>query len=389
MNILNRPSAEPPRPLHAIHYQGQALSCRENETLLDALLRTGASIDFSCKSGVCRRCLVKVQEGTAPHRASRSLPDHLRSAGYVLACQCRPNGPLRLAPKSAADMLTACMLVQREPLRDGGCALWFEPATELAFAPGQAAELCGGPFTAPVRVRLAERDDAQGWVRADVHGAQALPLLPPSDVRVGDDPLFGASFELRGPYPQEPAGEMPPPPPDPALWRSLQDGLLVRRVLESFYRKVYADPLLQPFFERVSMDRVIGKQYSFLMHCMTGTDSYIGERPKNAHHWMVIPDTLFEHRQQLMAQAQREYGLTPDQCAGWTRLEEHFRADIVKFAPWPRRVGGDAIDTERYDTVTLDEATVCDHCGAEIAAHTTVRYHARLGQVGCARCARG
>lgn len=137
------------------------------------------------------------------------------------------------------------------------------------------------------------------------------------------------------------------------------------------------------------MDRVIGKQYSFLMHCMTGTDSYIGERPKNAHHWMVIPDTLFEHRQQLMAQAQREYGLTPDQCAGWTRLEEHFRADIVKFAPWPRRVGGDAIDTERYDTVTLDEATVCDHCGAEIAAHTTVRYHARLGQVGCARCARG
>ena len=380
---------DPSRPLHAIHYQGQALSCRENETLLDALLRTGASIDFSCRSGVCRRCMVKVQEGSAPHRASRSLPDHLRAAGYVLACQCRPDGPLRLAPKSAADMLTACMLVQREPLRDGGCALWFEPATELAFVPGQAAELCGGLFATPVRAQLAGRDDAQGWVRAEVHGAQALPLLPPSDVPVGDDPLFGAHFELRGPYLQEPASEMPLPPPNPALWQSLQDGLLVRRVLESFYQKVYADPQLAPFFERVSMDRAIGKQYAFLMLCMTGAEGYIGERPKNAHHWMVIPDALFEHRQQLMAQAQREQGLTPQQSAGWARYEEHFRADIVKFAPWPKRMGGEAIDTERYDSVTLDDGTVCDHCGAEIAARTTVRFHARLGQVACDRCARG
>ncbi|OGB16192.1 MAG: hypothetical protein A2W72_13620 [Burkholderiales bacterium RIFCSPLOWO2_12_67_14] len=304
--------------MHPIQYQGRPLRCRDNESLLDALVRTGVAIDFSCKSGVCRRCLVKVVDGAAPAEAARSLPPHLRSAGYVLACQCKPAGPLSLAPKSPADMLTPCMLVRREHGADGSSGLW-----------------------------------------------------------------------LRGPFPVEPEGEAPLPAPNLALWHLLDHGRLVRRVLEAFYQKVYADPLLQPFFERVSMERVIGKQYAFLMQCMTGDKVYIGERPKNAHHWMVIPDMLFEHRQRLMAQAQREQGLTPEQMAGWALYEEHFRADIVKHAPWPKRMGDQAIETERYDTVTLDEATVCDHCGAEIAANSTVRFHVRLGQVGCQRCERG
>ena len=369
--------------MHPIQYQGRSLRCRDNESLLDAFVRTGVAIDFSCKSGVCRRCLVKVLDGAAPAGAARSLPPHLQSAGYVLACQCKPAGPLSLAPKSPADMLTPCMLVRREHGADGSSILWFETATELAFTAGQPAQVFDGPFPAPVNVRLIGRDDTQGLIQAEV----AHDVLP--QAAFSDDALFGADFQLRGPFPVEPEGEAPLPAPDLALWHLLDHGRLVRRVLEVFYQKVYADPLLQPFFERVSMERVIGKQYAFLMQCMTGDNVYIGERPKNAHHWMVIPDTLFEHRQRLMAQAQREQGLTPEQMAGWARYEEPFRADIVKHAPWPKRMGDQAIETERYDTVTLDEATVCDHCGAEIAANSTVRFHVRLGQVGCQRCERG
>lgn len=363
-----------------IQYLGRSICCRDNESVLDAFVRAGVAIDFSCKSGVCRRCLVKVLGGTAPAEASRSLPPHLRSAGYVLACQCKPAGPLSLAPKSPADMLTPCMLVRREHRADGASILWFEAATELVFSVGQSAQAFGGPFPAPVNVILTGRDDTQGLIKA----LAVNDVLP--QAAFSDDALFGADFQLRGPFPAEPEGEAALPGPDLVLWHQLDHGRLVRRVLETFYQKVYADPLLQPFFERVSMERVIGKQYSFLMQCMTGDNVYIGERPKNAHHWMVIPEALFEHRQQLMAQAQREHGLSPDQMAGWARYEEHFRADIVKHAPWPRRMGDQVIDTERYDTITLDEATVCDHCGAEIAANSTVRFHVRLGQVGCQRC---
>lgn len=366
-----------------VQYLGRSIHCRDDESLLEALLRTGAAIDFSCKSGVCRRCMVKVLDGGASPEASRSLPTHLRSAGYVLACQCKPAAPLRLAPKSPADMLTQCMLVRREHRADGASILWFEAATELVFSVGQSAQVFDGPFPDPVNVVLSGRDDTQGLIKA----LAVNDVLP--QAAFADDALFGADFQLRGPFPVEPDSEALLPAPDPALWRLLDHGRLVRRVLEAFYQKVYADPLLQPFFERVSMDRVIGKQYSFLMQCMTGEHVYIGERPKNAHHWMVIPDALFEHRQQLMRQAQQEQGLTPEQMEGWARYEEHFRADIVKHAPWPRRMGDQVIDTERYDTITLDEATVCDHCGAEIAANSTVRFHVRLGQVGCPRCELG
>lgn len=372
--------------MQPIRYQGQTLFCRENESLLDTFLRTGAAIDFSCKSGACHRCIVKVLEGTAPSRARRSLPLHLRDAGYVLACQCKPTEPLHIAPKSPFDMLTACLLMGHEWLSDGACVLWLETSTDLEFAPGQMAELSGAPLPSPVVARLSGRDDAQGWVRAEI-GPQALPCAWRADG--SDDALFGASLQLRGPLPGEPKHEAPRPPPDPALWHLLDEGRLVRRVLEVFYEKVYADPQLRPFFERVSMERAIGKQYSFLEYCMTGADTYFGESPKNAHHWMVIPDALFAHRQGLMAQAQRELGLSPRQMTGWTRYEEHFRGDIVKAAPWPKRVGDLAIDTERYDSVTLDEGTVCDHCGDAIAAGSTVRFHVRLGQVGCERCARG
>lgn len=366
-----------------IQYQGRSIRCRENESLLDAFVRTGVAIDFSCKSGACHRCLVKVLEGTAPAEAAQHLPAHLQSTGYVLACQCKPCGPLRLASKSPADMQTQCMLVRREHQADGTSVLWFETATELAFTAGQLAQVFDGPFPAPVNIRLIGRDDTQGLLNAHM-APDALPLAAFSD-----DALFGGEFQLRGPFPLEPEGEALLPEPDLALWHLLENGRLVRRVLEAFYLKVYADPLLRPFFERVSMERVIGKQYSFLMQCMTGDNVYIGERPKNAHHWMVIPDTLFEHRQRLMAQTQREQRLTPEQMDGWSRFEEHFRADIVKHAPWARRMGEQVIETERYDTVTLDEATVCDHCGAEIAANSTVRFHVRLGQVGCQRCELG
>lgn len=365
-----------------VEHLGRSIHCREDESLLDALLRTGATIDFSCKSGVCRRCLVKVVDGTAPIEASGSLPPHLRSAGYVLACQCRPVAPLKLAPKSPADMLTQCMLLRCEHRADGASILWFETATELVFFPGQSAHVFDGPFTAPVHIVLTGRDDTQGLIKALVAN-DVLPWAACSDA------LFGVDFQLRGPFPVEPESEALRPPTDPALWHLLDEGRLVRQVLEAFYEKVYADPLLQPFFERVSKDRVIGKQYSFLRQCMTGDNVYIGERPKNAHHWMVIPDSLFDHRQRLMDQAQREHGLTPEQMAGWARYEEHFRADIVKYAPWSRRMGDQVVDTERYDTITLDNATVCDHCGAEIAANSTVRFHKRLGQVGCERCERG
>jgi truncated hemoglobin YjbI len=162
----------------------------------------------------------------------------------------------------------------------------------------------------------------------------------------------------------------------------------VRAVLEDFYAEVYLDPQLASFFGHVTIERSIDKQYSFLRHLMTGEPIYFGDRPRNAHHWMVIPTALFDYRQQLMLTTLQKHGLSPVQIARWSRLEQHFRADIVKDAAWPRQLDGVDLPLDTYARETLSEATLCDQCGAEIASGTEVLYHQRLGHVSCNACAK-
>lgn len=368
--------------MSTLHYQGRVVECRTSETVLDAFVRAGFDIAFSCKSGVCHRCMVKRIEGEIPPMAQAKLPTRLRQAGYLLACQCKPQQDMVLSPRSLEDMLTNCLLMQVDEQSDGNPILSFDTCTELSFVSGQAARLVGNGPAGDFELMLVGRDEQQGWIQARL---LLNGRLRPAWM-LNSEASFGAEFELRGPFPAEPSQEVVSLPPDPSLWRALGDGVSVRAVLEIFYRKVYADPLLRPYFERVTVDRVIGKQYSFLMQSITGEQTYIGERPRNSHHWMVIPDSVFDHRQKLMLDAQREYGLSDVLIERWSRYEEHYRPDIVKYTPWPRRIGDQVVDTERYESIALGEATVCDHCGQEVLAGAVVRYHVRLGLVGCSIC---
>lgn len=286
-----------------LRYGERAVTPLLGETVLNALLRAGIDIPFSCKAGACHSCLSRCTEGSIPERAQRGLAAHLLEKSYFLPCKCKAVNDMTIAPADAADLVSP--------------EVFDEPVAALV------------------------------------------------------------------------SSELPYPPADPEFWTELKDGKTVRRVLEDFYDRVYADPLLSPFFERVTKDRVTDKQYSFMKQCVTGEKVYFGDRPRNAHHWMIISDALFDHRQSLMLQALQAQHLSPEQIGRWVRIEEHFRPDMVKTEVWPRRVGGEDVFTEGFASETLMDATVCDHCGTEIAAGTTVAYHRRLGQVSCHVCASG
>jgi len=176
------------------------------------------------------------------------------------------------------------------------------------------------------------------------------------------------------------------PPPDPELWRALAEGTLLMEVLKDFYREVFADPWLGPFFKGVTRQRLVEKQFSFLRAVITGSRDYLGQRPRNAHHWMVVSDELFDYRLNIMRRHLQRHGLPEDMIARWHRFEEHYRTSVVKPAPRPRDVGGQLIDLEGFDEDVLDESTLCDGCGAPIERGTKVRYHRRLGNVMCPGC---
>jgi hypothetical protein len=58
--------------MHQIQYAGHTVQCKNNETILECLIRSGLNIDFSCKSGVCHRCMLKCTTGEIPEHATKN-----------------------------------------------------------------------------------------------------------------------------------------------------------------------------------------------------------------------------------------------------------------------------------------------------------------------------
>ncbi len=174
--------------------------------------------------------------------------------------------------------------------------------------------------------------------------------------------------------------------PNPALWAALDDGALLTHVLQDFYTQVYADERLAPFFEGIPKQRVIEKQFAFLREKLTGERLYFGDRPRNAHHWMVISNELFDHREALMERSLRKHGLAEHFVQAMRALDEVFRKQIVKSAPVGKKVRGVELPFEGYGEVELVVGILCDGCQGEIAAGEVVRYHNRTGRTFCAEC---
>lgn len=374
-----------------VQLDGVALTVRSKESLLDACLRSAIEMPFSCRAGSCHTCLLRCTEGVVPEKAQRGLRPDLRSLGYLLACQCEPVAPMTLVRPSQGDMVTSCQLLTSAGAGEAFRFIQFETTRLLTCQPGQHLLLVTDAEPAPIIEVTATHPEA--------HMVDALMHCPPggsfpSWLEAADG--FGHEFEVRGPVGGAGDGlagkadvpvESGPPAPDPALWTELGNGSIVRAVLEDFYGQVYKDRVLAPFFQKVTLDRSIDKQYSFLKQLLTGERVYFGDRPRNAHHWMVISNELFDYRQAVMVRTLEKHGLSPPQIARWTRVELHYRRDIVKSAAWPRHVNGVDLPLDGYADETLSAGTLCDHCSAEIDAGTVVKYHVRLGSISCAACA--
>ena len=171
------------------------------------------------------------------------------------------------------------------------------------------------------------------------------------------------------------------------MWEALEQGKLLRAILEDFYGRVYEDARLARFFEHVTMGRAIDKQYEFLRDKLLGTRDYFGDRPRNAHHWMVISDELFDYREALLSTCARDAGLDERWVARLRAISERFRKQIVKDAPIPKKVRGRALPLEGYEDLVLSAGALCDACGEPIEVGDAVRYHVRTGATYCARCA--
>jgi ring-1,2-phenylacetyl-CoA epoxidase subunit PaaE len=63
---------------------------KDKESVLDAGLRHGIDLRYSCKGGVCATCRCKVLSGRVEMDANQALEDYEIARGFVLSCQAFP-----------------------------------------------------------------------------------------------------------------------------------------------------------------------------------------------------------------------------------------------------------------------------------------------------------
>ena len=63
---------------------------RDKESILDAGLRQGIDMRYSCKGGVCSTCRCKLLDGKVDMDANYALEDYEIARGFVLSCQSFP-----------------------------------------------------------------------------------------------------------------------------------------------------------------------------------------------------------------------------------------------------------------------------------------------------------
>jgi ring-1,2-phenylacetyl-CoA epoxidase subunit PaaE len=64
------------------------------ETVLEAAVRAGIELPFSCRAGVCSTCRTKVMRGEVEMAQNYALEEWELEDGYVLACQSRVKSPV-------------------------------------------------------------------------------------------------------------------------------------------------------------------------------------------------------------------------------------------------------------------------------------------------------
>ena len=517
-----------------LKYQGRTIVSRQKENVLDAMLRQGISIPFSCRNGVCHVCLHRCIKGAIPHEAQHGLRSELSEQGYFMACKCVPMEDMEITP--ATELYSTTLVHSKEMLAPNVCKLLIEPPSNFVYRAGQfinlrrpdglirsysLASLPAEDYFLEIHVQRKKDGIMSNWILNELNAGDGLDIQSASGecyykddahghplllvgTGTGLSPLIGiirdalynrhsAEIHLyhggrdmdrfymrkqlremdlrhsnfhyhecisnnnmplkgihsgyvhevafaqhrdlrdwhvylaglsemvdsgeflaaeRGAAPEAihtdafvlrdlrnkkrdvnqttPApgngDEAKYPPPGPELWTALHNGELLTVVLTNFYTRVYQDTRLASFFDGVTKQRLIEKQYLFTRQILTGEKIYFGDRPRNTHHWMVISDELFDYRANIMLTCLREAGISEPMVQRFMEIEEFYRRDIVKSVPFPRLIGGIERPLEGFNEMTMDVGSLCDTCEREVAAGERVNYHVRLGKIYCSDC---
>ena len=120
-----------------VTFEGKRYPLREGETVLDALVRGGASVGFSCRKGSCHNCLLRASEGDPGPESVQALRTDMRERGYFLPCRSRPGGDLLVQRADLSELYVRARVAERAELSERVVRLRLEPERSVAWRAGQ------------------------------------------------------------------------------------------------------------------------------------------------------------------------------------------------------------------------------------------------------------
>ena len=97
-----------------------------------------------------------------------------------------------------------------------------------------------------------------------------------------------------------------------SLYQQVGGDAILRPAVTLFYRKVFQDPVLLPFFDGVDRERLEAHQLSFISQALGGPDAYDGRTLRDVHSAHSIEQRHFDVLTLHMEVAFLEMGLEPE-----------------------------------------------------------------------------
>lgn len=176
-----------------IRFESQALECAEGESVLQCLLRHEVSINYSCQSGACQSCLLRVIGGDVPAKAQAGLRETLRVDKYVLACQCVPSADIEVARPDLEGLIVESSVLSVERMNARVARMRVMPVKPSRYRAGQffnilhdgasrsysAASVPDADAFIEFHVARIDAGKVSGWVHDDVRPGDTVTLMGP------------------------------------------------------------------------------------------------------------------------------------------------------------------------------------------------------------------
>lgn len=110
-------------------------------------------------------------------------------------------------------------------------------------------------------------------------------------------------------------------------------GDALRRVLEDFYERVFADSMIGFMFATSNRHRLVAKETELVARILGGAVRYSGQPMRAAHAGHRILGGHFARRQRILAEVLEAHGVDPEVRRVWLAHNEALRPQVTADGP--------------------------------------------------------